>query len=216
MAQAVFNTAQVDTRCSFKDCLMLQILSSEGSMAYKIFNQILQDWQLFQLKLRLERVAYRMGHDTISPDIFYKEYSDHLAKRFPDVGRISTIHAVIDILEDTTTLSSRIFALYDITAEIFSEKAENESSNNNTAEPTLTITEKIENSVLERFGRLTLDDKVAAGILVKTADDVEQGCFAAARMTENRYEFASSELDINTLERNDLGITRRVFLDDVG
>ena len=128
-------------------------------MAYKIFNQILQDWQLFQLRLRLERVAYRMGHDTLSPDIFYKEYSDHLAERFPDVGRISTIHAVIDILEDTTTLSSRIFALYNITAEVFSmqaengeRKTENESSNDNTTEANLTTTEKIENSVLERFG----------------------------------------------------------------
>ena len=88
MAQAVFNTAQVDTQCSLKDCLMLQILSSEGSMAYNILKELLQDWQLFQLKLRLERVAYRMGHDTISPDIFYKEYSNHLAERFPDAGRI--------------------------------------------------------------------------------------------------------------------------------
>ena len=72
MAQAVFNTAQVDTRCSLKDCLMLQILSAEGSKAYRILNSILEDWQLFQLRLRLERVAYRMGHDTTAPDEFYK------------------------------------------------------------------------------------------------------------------------------------------------
>ena len=159
MAQVVFNTAQVDTRCSLKDCLMLQILSAEGSMAYNIFKELLQDWQLFQLRLRLERVAYRMGRDTTPPDEFFKDYSTHLAERFADAGRVSTIHAVIDILEDTTTLSSRIFGLYNITAEVFSmqaengeRKTENESSNNNTAESTLTITEKIENSVLERFG----------------------------------------------------------------
>jgi len=158
MAQVVFNTAQVDTRCSLKDCLMLQILSAEGSMAYNIFKELLQDWQLFQLRLRLERVAYRMGRDTTPPDEFFKDYSTHLAERFADAGRVSTIHAVIDILEDTTTLSSRIFGLYNITAEVFSmqaesgeRKTENESSNN-TAESTLTITEKIENSVLERFG----------------------------------------------------------------
>ena len=159
MAQAVFNAAQVDTQCSLKDCLMLQILYSEGAMAYKVFNRILQDWQLFQLRLRLERVAYRMGHDTAPADEFYKGYSEHLAERFPDVGRISTIHAVIDILEDTTTLSSRIFALYNITAEVFSMQAENgerrtesESGNDNTTESTLAVTERVENSVLERFG----------------------------------------------------------------
>ena len=32
-------------------------------MAYKTLKELLQDWQLFQLKLRLERVAYRMGRD---------------------------------------------------------------------------------------------------------------------------------------------------------
>ncbi len=159
MAQAVFNTAQVDTRCSLRDCLMLQILSSEGSMAYKILKNILQDWQLFQLKLRLERVAYRMGHDTISPDIFYKEYSNHLSERFDDTDRISTTHAVIDILEDTTTLSSQIFALYNITAEIFSMQAingeqqrESKNSNNEITASNLATMERVDNSILERFG----------------------------------------------------------------
>lgn len=156
MAQAVFNTAQVDTRCSLKDCLMLQILSSEGSMAYNIFKELLQDWQLFQLKLRLERVAYRMGHDIATPDEFYKGYANHLAERFAEAERVTTTHAVIDILEDPTTLSSRIFALYNITAEIFSEKAENgerkTESNIYSAEPI--VDEKVEksNSFLSRFG----------------------------------------------------------------
>ena len=147
MAQAVFNTAQVDTRCSLKDCLMLQILSAEGSKAYRILNSILEDWQLFQLRLRLERVAYRMGHDTASPDEFYKQYSDHLAERFADTERVSTAHAVIDILEDETTLSSRIFTLYNITAEIFAKEAENELSKKEISAIT-----KVENSFLDRFG----------------------------------------------------------------
>lgn len=67
-----------------------------------------------------------MGHDTAPPDEFYRDFSKRLAERFADEGRVSTIHAVIDILEDSTTLSSRIFALYNITAEIFSEKASDE------------------------------------------------------------------------------------------
>ena len=159
MAQVVFNAAQVDSQCSLRDCLMLQILSSEGSMAYKTLKELLQDWQLFQLKLRLERVAYRMGRDNTTPDEFFREYSAHLVERFADVGRVSTIHAVIDILGDTTTLSSQIFALYNITAEIFSIQAENgkretenEGGNRDTAESNLATTHKAENSILERFG----------------------------------------------------------------
>ena len=147
MAQAVFNAAQVDTRCSLKDCLMLQILSAEGSKAYRILASILEDWKLFQLRLRLERVAYRMGHDTASPDEFYKEYSERLAERFADTARISTTHAVIDILEDATTLSSHIFALYNITAEMFAKEAENDSVNEDVA-----TTQKGDKSLLDRFG----------------------------------------------------------------
>ncbi len=157
MAQAVFNTAQVEGRCSLKDCLMLQILSAEGSKAYRILASLLEDWKLFQLRLRLERVAYRMGHDTVSPDEFYKQYSTHLAERFTEATRISTIHAVIDILEDATTLSSRIFALYDITADIFSRRVEGEESQAEDEErhsesDRIDKVQKDENSNLERFG----------------------------------------------------------------
>ena len=160
MAQAVFNTAQVGSRCSLKDCLMLQILYAEGSMAYRRLASLLEDWQLFQLRLRLERVAYRMGRDTASPDEFYKRYSAELAERFSDTTRISTIHAVTDILEDNSTMSSRIFALYDITAERFSERAKEEreeSSADDTSakaeeESESATSENPKSSILERFG----------------------------------------------------------------
>ena len=154
MAQAVFNTAQIGSNCSLKDCLMLQILTAEGSMAYRILDSILEDWQLFQLKLRLERVAYRMGHDTTPPDEFFKAYAAELSERTPDKERASTIDAVIDILADKTTMSSRIFALYNITAEIFAEHAENRENKRESAEvkSELIVTDSVEKSILDRFG----------------------------------------------------------------
>lgn len=154
MAQAVFNTAQVGTRCSLKDCLMLQILAAEGSKAFNVLKSMLQDWQLHQVRLRLERVAYRMGHDTASPDLFYKGYSERLIERFGGEGRVSTIHAVTDILEDTTTLSSRIFALYNITAEQFVmqvERSENREEREYEVAPATTV-EPAESTILERYG----------------------------------------------------------------
>ena len=155
MAQAVFNSAQIGAKCSFKDCLMLQILAAEGSSACRILSAMLEDWQLFQLRLRLERVAYRMGNDSATPDIFFKEYALRLAERFPDVGRISTTNAVIDILEDETTLSSRIFSLYNITAERFAKQAEDgelKADSEEDAKVSVALPEKSENSILERFG----------------------------------------------------------------
>ena len=162
MAQAVFNTAQVGEKCSLKDCLMLQILMSEGSKANLLLAEILQDWQLYQLRLRLERVAYRMGNDMTPPDTFYKGYSLHLAERFSDVGRISTLHAMIDILEDMTTISSRLFALYGVTAQMIvdkmvasngvSDKVDESTANEVNSESVEDERPKAENSLLERFG----------------------------------------------------------------
>lgn len=160
MAQALFNTAQVDRSCSLKDCLMLQIIANEGSIAYRTLTTLLQPWQLLQLRLRLERVAYRMGRDTTPPEMFYKEYSAHLLDRYSDVERVSTTHAVIDILEDTTTISSQIFLLYNITAEVFLQKMHEGKSQqegdtdrglaSSRVEPGITIDREV--SVLDRFG----------------------------------------------------------------
>ena len=174
MAQTIFNTAQVNTRCSLKDCLMLQILSAEGSMAYRLLTSLLEDWQLFQVRLRLERVAYRMGKDNTSPELFFRQYSSQLTERFPNVDRISTTHAVVDILEDSTTLSYHIFALYNITAEIIAQQAVNvkslrsldatAKSDNESSESTdtsskieesdveLQVPKSGKESILERFG----------------------------------------------------------------
>ena len=117
MAQAVFDISQGDTKCWLKDCLMLQILRAENSKAYRILASLLKGWQIEQLKLRLERFAYRMGVDTSSPAEYYKAYALLLAEQYSKEKQLSTQHALIDILKDPTTLSSRLFALYNITAE---------------------------------------------------------------------------------------------------
>ena len=117
IAQALFITTQEQNNRSFKDCLMLQILASEGAMAYRILSSQLQDWQLFQLRLRLERANHTTAHNATSPEQFFREYALHLSMRFIEAKRISTIHAMADILSDTTTLSSRVFALYGISSE---------------------------------------------------------------------------------------------------
>lgn len=116
MAQAVFDVSQVDTRCSLKDCLMLQILRAENSKAYRALASFLSDWQIKQLRLRLERFAYRMGVDTVPPAEFYKEYASYLTERYAELEQVSTEQAMADILKDNSTLSSRLFALYNVTA----------------------------------------------------------------------------------------------------
>ena len=51
------------------------------------------------------------------------------------------------------------------------------------------------------FGRAAVDHKVAVGVLIQTADDVQQRRFAAARVTEHGNKLGFSELKVNALER---------------
>ena len=51
------------------------------------------------------------------------------------------------------------------------------------------------------FGRSAVYYKVAVGVLIQTADDVQQRCFAAARVTEHGDKLGFSELKIDPFER---------------
>ena len=161
MAQALFASAQSDRELSLKDCLMLQILSAEGSMAYRLLSERLQDWQLYQLRLRLRRMSHLPEGQHQSPEAFYNEYMLHLSLRFVGARRISTLHAVIDILGDTTTLSSRLFAMYGVVAEDLERRVEEliNVSGGNDAEslkggylPEISSAESRKESLLSRFG----------------------------------------------------------------
>ena len=124
VAQALFVSSQSERAISLKDCLMLQILSAEGSMGYRMLSEQLQDWQLYQLRLRLQHLSHNPEFSDVSPEHFYNEYMLHLSLRFAESNRISTLHAVLDILNDTTTMSSRLFAMYGITAETLSGRVD--------------------------------------------------------------------------------------------
>lgn len=117
MAQALFDASQVKQQCWLKDCLMLQILRAENSKGYRTLTELLEDWQLKQLKLRLERFAYRLGVGSTTPEEFYRGYASHLTELFASEQQITTKHAVIEILGDRATLSSKLFAIYNVTAE---------------------------------------------------------------------------------------------------
>ena len=62
------------------------------------------------------------------------------------------------------------------------------------------------------LGRLVVYDKVAGGVLVKPADDVQQRRLAAAGVTEDRDKFVLTELQIHALERVDGRVANGVIL----
>ena len=56
-------------------------------------------------------------------------------------------------------------------------------------------------SILEILGGLSVDVQVARGVPVKAADDVQQSCLAAARLSEYGYELVLTEINADTAER---------------
>ena len=68
--------------------------------------------------------------------------------------------------------------------------------------------------VAEFFGRFTGDDKVARGVLVKTADDVEHRGFAAPGRTENGDKFMLAEVNGDPAQRIDGRIADGVGFSD--
>ena len=77
------------------------------------------------------------------------------------------------------------------------------------------VTVGIPVGILEVLRRFPVDDEVAVGVSVKTAYDVEQGGFPAARGTENGHEFILTEVDADAVERVNLCVPGLIHLGDV-
>ncbi len=114
VVRTAFNRLKSGDRRSYKDHLFLEIIASEGSITRKLFGSRLQDWQLFQLKLRVEQlIASSPVVESLFPEEFYRQYLSSLSeKNSPE--QITTLHAALDIAEDRTTALSRVLSLYDL------------------------------------------------------------------------------------------------------
>ena len=54
--------------------------------------------------------------------------------------------------------------------------------------------------ILVFLGGASVDHKVARGVYIKTADNIEQRGFATARRSENRNEFVIAKGKVNALQ----------------
>ena len=124
ISQTAFDMERMGANALHKDHLMVAILHSEGSLAYKVLQRLLEDWQIYQLLLRLENrlssYDYSIGTDSFE---FFKNYMERLTAQYSiDNSRVSTIDALTDILYDSSTLSSEIFNRYGITPHTIEEQ----------------------------------------------------------------------------------------------
>ena len=124
ISQTAFDMERTGAKTLHKDYLMVAILRSEGSLAYKVVEQLLEDWQIYQITLRIEHQLRSYDYDDgINAFEFFKNYMERLTAQYSvDNSRVSTIDTLTDILYDSSTLSSEIFNRYGITPHTIEEQ----------------------------------------------------------------------------------------------
>lgn len=114
IAQVTFDTMHSGKNYMLKDQLMLAILRYDGTFAQNILRESIDDWQLFQIALRIENSLERRSKGEVDiPEIFFQNYIHNLHDS-QNTENISTLNALIDILSDDNTASSKIFKMYGV------------------------------------------------------------------------------------------------------
>lgn len=112
IAQVTFDTMQSGRNYMLKDQLMLAILRYDGTFAENILREGLDDWQIYQITLRIENALERGNKNEFEiPEMFFQSYLSKI-QRDQKTDNLSTLNAVIDILADKNTASSKIFKQY--------------------------------------------------------------------------------------------------------
>lgn len=100
---------------SLKDRLVIEMLREEGTAAYQILSSLLRDWELAQVRRRIEeQSAAEAVAIPYSPEAYFARYTAQLRELFADAHSISTAHALLQVLTDPRTATVRVLAPYGI------------------------------------------------------------------------------------------------------
>jgi hypothetical protein len=114
IAQVTFDTMKSGKNYMLKDQLMLALLRHDGTFAQNILRESIDDWQLYQIALRIENCLDIGAKSQVEiPEIFFESYLQQL-QNSQKTDSLSTLNAVIDILSDSTTASHEIFKMYGV------------------------------------------------------------------------------------------------------
>ena len=122
IARSAFNTTKAGMTHSLKDFLTLELLREEGSLAYQLLSSRLKDWELYQVRLRIEREIISVKTQTsLSPEAFFRDFTEELLATSGATRSVSTAHALLAIVKDRTTATARVLEMYHVTPETVAE-----------------------------------------------------------------------------------------------
>ncbi len=119
IARTAFRTTKEGIRYALKDFLMLELLREEGALAYQLLAGRLQEWELYQLRLRIEQEVEKRRLEVldIDPEGFFRQLSNELCARYHDAHHLSTAHALHALADDPATCTSQALLRYRLTAQ---------------------------------------------------------------------------------------------------
>ena len=107
IARTAFDTSKQGETRWLKDRLLLEIVREEGSLAYQLLSARLKDWELYQVRLRIERdLQERTDGPAGNPEEFYVQFANELRKRYRTAPSVSTAHALHAIISDEQTIGA--------------------------------------------------------------------------------------------------------------
>ena len=122
IARTAFNTTKAHTRHHLKEQLLLELLREEGALAYQLLSARLQEWEIYQLHLRIEQAIRQPATATEQePELFFRRYTNELLARYHTAKNLSTGHLLLDLLRDPESLAAPLFARYRITHEVIAK-----------------------------------------------------------------------------------------------
>lgn len=110
------NAARFNNGSYILDHAMLQLLKSEGSHVSTILSRILRDWEIFQVKIKIERSIARVSQSgiDISNGLLQSIHSELQGV----VETINSGHLLSIMLRDRSFVSTRVFEQYGISETI--------------------------------------------------------------------------------------------------
>ena len=123
IARTAFDTSKQEETRWLKDRLLLEIVREEGSLAYQLLSARLKDWELYQVRLRIERdLQERTDGPAGNPEEFYVQFANELRKRYRTAPSVSTAHALHAIISDEQTIGAHVLEMYHITPAVVEDE----------------------------------------------------------------------------------------------
>ncbi len=126
IALSAFDAEKKNHQTHLLDRLFLLLLGQENCHAMKILRNRLKDWELYQIKIRIEREIEKS--EASAPKTDREEFYSELVTRLTAVSghdaKPNTAHLLLYILSEPESIAAKILGLYHIkTVEISSELA---------------------------------------------------------------------------------------------